>query len=480
MYYRLKAPWAFRGWERTPYAIQAQAGRDKHKRPYFFRQQPFLELLYCNGEEEVDLSSLSAEGRQIFGEFLANGILEQSETPMSPLESWQRYHVFPARYVETVHWSITGKCNFNCRHCLVSAPNAHHPQLPLDDCLHIVDEIARCGIRRVDITGGEPLVRKDFEQIVESLSRYGIDIGVLFTNASLLSRDIVEMLRKHHQRPAFQLSFDGLGHHDWLRGVPGAEQQADAAFRLLQEIGAPVTVAMCIHKGNRDSLSDTVRYLAGYGVQTLRLNAPQELGLWREYADEYALSEDEVWETYAAYLPRYFADGMPLTLDLDGYFHCRKGSTKYSIPYIHHPKPDTDWTRIPYCESVRWNTYISPEGLLAPCMGFSDTALKERFPSVLEHPLSELTLAGTTYDIVTTSVADLLKKNPECAACPHLPQCCGGCMLESMTEDGDYLVPDQRICYFFKHIGEAKVREAADAAIRTAGLEPENKKTRRS
>ena len=76
-------------------------------------------------------------------------------------------------------------CNFKCRHCLVSAPDAHHPQLPLSDCLHIVDEIASCGINRVDITGGEPLVRNDFEEIVKALSKYGIDIGVMFTNASL-------------------------------------------------------------------------------------------------------------------------------------------------------------------------------------------------------------------------------------------------------------------------------------------------------
>jgi hypothetical protein len=35
MYYRLKAPWAFRGWKKLPYAIQAQYGEDKHERPLF-------------------------------------------------------------------------------------------------------------------------------------------------------------------------------------------------------------------------------------------------------------------------------------------------------------------------------------------------------------------------------------------------------------------------------------------------------------
>ena len=38
-------------------------------------------------------------------------------------------------------------------------------------------------------------------------------------------------------------------------------------------------------------------------------------------------------------------------------------------------------------------------------------------------------------------------------------------MLEGISEDGDFLRPDPRTCYFFKHIGEQAVRDAADSAI---------------
>ena len=147
----------------------------------------------------------------------------------------------------SAHCSITGRCNFQCRHCLLSAPDAHHPHLPLKDCLHIIHEIAECGIRRVDITGGEPLLRTNFSEIVGELTRCGIQIGTLFTNASLLTEDTLQMLQSYHQTPVIQLSFDGLGHHDWLRGVPGAEAQADRAFRLLKQYDFMVIVAMCIH-----------------------------------------------------------------------------------------------------------------------------------------------------------------------------------------------------------------------------------------
>ena len=427
-----------------------------------------MELLRCNGEENVDLSACSEGGRELIEGLLEKGFMASSPQPMEALEPWQRYHVFPARYTENVLWSVTGKCNFICRHCLVSAPNAHHPQLPLEDCKKIVREIASCGIRRVDLTGGEPLLRRDFEEIVKDLSDYDIDIGVVFTNASLLTGETLEIFTRYGQRPSFQLSFDGLGHHDWLRGVEGAEKQADAAFHLLRKHGFSVVAAMCIHKENRDSLRPTANYLAGLNVSSLRVNAPQSLGVWKRYEEAYALSPSEVWDIYRRYIADYFADGMPLEITLDGFFRCAKGRTDYSIPYVHSCPADADWSRVPYCESTKYNIYIGPDGRLSPCMGFSETAIAEKFPSVLEEPLGKLTLSGYFHEVSDTRIADFLERNPKCKACEHLPACTGGCMVADITDEGDFLVPDERCCYFHRYIGEQAVRDVVDAAIRSA------------
>ena len=112
MYYRLKEPWTFRGWKKTPHAIRTATGEHKHEAPFFFDKDVFLELLYCNGEEEVTPAKLKEETRKIIAEMTVKGLMEQSETKLPPISPWQRYHVYPARYVESVHWSITGKCNF--------------------------------------------------------------------------------------------------------------------------------------------------------------------------------------------------------------------------------------------------------------------------------------------------------------------------------------------------------------------------------
>ena len=94
--------------------------------------------------------------------------------------------------------------------------------------------------------------------------------------------------------------------------------------------------------------------------------------------------------------------------------------------YAHHAEENADWSKYPCCESVRYNVYIGPDDCLAHCMGFSDTALKEKFPSVLEHHLGDLTLDSYCHDAVETKVSDLLAKNPECASCEFLRTCCGG------------------------------------------------------
>ena len=458
-------PWTFRGFKKLPYALRCEYGEKKHNRPLFLDKEVFMSLLDCNGETEIDIETLPEKTRQVFEEFLEQGILQVSETSLPALQSWQRYIVYPARYMRNAHWSITGKCNFHCRHCLLSAPEAKHPQLPLQDCLHIVDEIASCGIRLVDITGGEPLLRNDFAQIVEALTKYNIDIGTIFTNASLLDENVLKILKDNHQHPLFQLSFDGLGHHDWLRGVTGAEQDADKAFHLLQKEGYKCIAAMCIHKENKDSLRDTIQYLADLDVMALRVNAPQSLGLWKKYEEEYALNNNEIVEVYKECISHYFEDGMPIDIELDGYFECKKGKKDYLVPLVRSFKDGLSFDQIPYCEAVNYNVYIGADGKIAPCMGFADTVLKDRFPSILEEHLGQLSLSGYYHDIAITKLSAFLDKNKECQNCEHFRKCLGGCMLEGINDEGDYLIPDPQACYFHKHNIAEIIRKTADDAI---------------
>ena len=222
---------------------------------------------------------------------------------------------------------------------------------------------------------------------------------------------------------------------------------------------------MCIHKGNKDSLRDTINYLSDNGVKALKINAPQELGVWKQYSDEFALSHDEQVDIYTEYIPHYFEDGMPMDVEFEGYFKCSKGSYDYKIGYVHKDK-NYNLDTLPYCESLQYNAYISPEGRLVPCMGFADTVLQDKFPSIFDKPLWQQLNDSYYREVAKATVGDLVRSCKKCRDCEYLRRCYGGCMLAGMDEKGNYLLPDENICRFFHSDYESRIREAADNALK--------------
>ena len=472
MYYKLDEKYGFCGWKKLPYALRRMDDAGWLDKPIFVDKPAFMAALRCNGVEDVDLEALDEVGRRVLAELVNHGVAKTSEQPMGRLESYQRYRVYDAPYIESVHWSITGRCNYRCRHCLMSAPNACHPQLPLEDLIKMADQFARCGIRSVDVTGGEPLVRSDFLELVRALSERGIRIRMLFTNTKLLTAELLDQMRELGQVPQIQLSYDGYGHHDWLRGVEGAEEEAKAACELLAQRGYHYVVAACVHRGNRDSLRDLWRFLASHGCSGLRVNTPQELGTWKEYSSEYALTNEETWELYQELIGQWYEDGMPIGLELDGFFAGRAGELDYKVLYVKHLSDKAALESVNYCEAMHHFAYVSPEGRVAPCMGFADSPIGETFPNILEEGTSLAEVASDASSsyrkAVDTRVSDMAactEENPECADCEYLRSCLGGCMLEGTTPEGNYLHRDERCCWFFKNVGEAAVRQVAESAI---------------
>ena len=89
--------------------------------------------------------------------------------------------------------------------------------------------------------------------VVDALGERGIAIEGIKTNGWLLDEAFLDGLDARGVRPRFQLSFDGVGCHDFLRGVPGAEERTVRAIGMLRERGHEVTAALCLHRGKRRS-----------------------------------------------------------------------------------------------------------------------------------------------------------------------------------------------------------------------------------
>lgn len=98
---------------------------------------------------------------------------------------------------------ITARCNNDCRHCYINLPaddkKAKEKELSLDEILNIADQAVSLGAFWCLLTGGEPLLRKDFFDIYLGLKKRGLLVSV-FTNASLLRIEHIELFKKYPPR----------------------------------------------------------------------------------------------------------------------------------------------------------------------------------------------------------------------------------------------------------------------------------------
>jgi cyclic pyranopterin phosphate synthase len=134
------------------------------------------------------------------------------------------------RPLETLRISITDRCNFRCVYCMPKEVYGRdHRFLERKELLSF-EEIARLarvfaglGVRRVRITGGEPLVRRDVEQLVAQLHEIpGLELA-LTTNGALLPQKAASLVRAGLDRVT--VSLDSID---------------DATFRALNDVDFPV------------------------------------------------------------------------------------------------------------------------------------------------------------------------------------------------------------------------------------------------
>ena len=481
MYYRLNDRYALRGWKGLPYAVGKyklldMSGTSRSLRysadgqPSFFNEEQFETVRKFDGITPVDENSLPGSGKELIRNALEYDIITGSENPLPELTDFQKYIYYPALYVREVIWSVTGKCNYRCRHCILSAPDGIHPEPGIDDCRRIADQLAECGIRSVALTGGEPLVRKDFLQIAEMLTERDIRISMIMTNGRLVTPELLDGLEKLGQRPDFKVSFDGIGYHDSMRGIKGAEEAALSAMRLLVSRDFAVTVSMCIDRESAGSIRETVNLLADIGVESVGVTIPQNLGAWRKVGNDRALSFEESMEIYLEYIPHFFEDGMPVSVELGGVFNCNRKGTIYTIPYVRKFDTDEELQKHLICTSARYYVYISAECRLMPCLGYIAAEYADEFPDILEIPLKDALSESRAHDIMTCRMREYFARNEKCRTCEKRLKCAGGCRVNAMACGGDNLGIDEEACRF--HLGgyEERIRETAGNAIKRAGL----------
>ncbi|MGE5307958.1 MAG: radical SAM protein [Deltaproteobacteria bacterium] len=165
-----------------------------------------------------------------------------------------------------VHIRPTLRCNFSCRHCDIWKSPSPEPELTLDQWKAVIDKLGSwLGAFRMDVAGGEILLRKDIYDIIGHAVSRGASVN-LTTNGSLITEDTAAKIVSCGFA-GVSLSLDGATArtHDYIRNRQGGFDTIMRNARLLRESRGPaacpaVTCASVITSGNLDELADIVKF----------------------------------------------------------------------------------------------------------------------------------------------------------------------------------------------------------------------------
>lgn len=454
MYYCLKDDILLRGWEKLPTGIvQKGTGRLGFVQPEIYHAiKDMGSLLFENSP------LITSEQKKGLEEMVKAGIMEKCDSP-KPLSEEQQYKRYNNRLLQSIHWSITGNCNCRCLHCYMSAPTGEIGEPTLEECLNIADQMGAAGVLNVSLTGGEALVRRDFFDIVDRLLENGIHISTIMSNGLMVNENLLKKFEDRGIHPEFNMSFDGIGIHDWLRGIPGVEKAVIRAFELCREHGFPTGAEYCLHKDNLDVFRESVKLLGDLGCKTLKVNRIRDEGEGVNIRD-YMITMEQELEFYLDYIPQFYEDGEPLRLMLSGTF-MNVGEKKAIIPNAKRLEKN-DCDNYCLCGHARNYMYITPDGFIVPCivMGSVENG-RSHFPSIHDMTLVEALNDSSYMDFIDTRLRTYFEKHKDCAECEYRNRCAGGCRgIAAMT--GDIMDKDLDSCVFFKQGWYDKVCKALD------------------
>lgn len=214
-------------------------------------------------------------------------------------------------------WEATLKCNAYCEFCGSRCGEANTDgELSRDEICRVFDQIARrydASQIMIDVSGGEPLMRRDLFEIM----RYAVSLGFrwgLVTNGTLLTEDVVRALGESDLRTA-SISIDGLFElHDRIRSFPGSFRRIVAGVERLSRLPSMETIMITtvVSKHNISHLPEIRDYLLRLPIQVWRVCMVDPIGRAESNA-ELALDAEDV-KHYLAFMKECRAMRLPFAV----------------------------------------------------------------------------------------------------------------------------------------------------------------------
>jgi MoaA/NifB/PqqE/SkfB family radical SAM enzyme len=173
------------------------------------------------------------------------------------------------------NFAITPKCPCNCWHCSFS-DRSKQDVLSFDQLQKAISEVQDLGTSVIGLTGGEPLLRDDLEDIIASIDKRSMPL--IFTTGYELTRKRVKNLKKAGlEIPVISLDHYKPEIHDKGRRNSGIFDYALKAIKLFQDEGFYVAVSFVPDKplvSDKQEIFKVIEFFKDIGINDMRLTSP--------------------------------------------------------------------------------------------------------------------------------------------------------------------------------------------------------------
>lgn len=148
-------------------------------------------------------------------------------------------------------WETTFRCNVNCIHCGSDCTEKpKESELSTPEALYLIEQLAELGCKHITLSGGEPLIRKDWAILGHRIKQLGMDLSFI-SNGVLVTPETVEILRRL-KPAAFGISLDAGEPeiHDYIRGQKGCFNKVMQSIDLLLESGIYTSIVTTLQRIN--------------------------------------------------------------------------------------------------------------------------------------------------------------------------------------------------------------------------------------
>jgi MoaA/NifB/PqqE/SkfB family radical SAM enzyme len=197
------------------------------------------------------------------------------------------------------NFAVTAKCPCRCWHCSFAGRSKLN-DLTLEEMQESIKAVQDLGAGVIGLTGGEPLLRKDLEDIIACIGEKSMPL--LFTTGFELSPERVRRLKEAGLGiPVISLDHYTAEVHDQGRNRPGMFDTALAAIQMFQDEGFYVAVSFVPSRKLVDDKADffkTIEFFQELGVNDMRLTSPILAGHLTDHPEEKLSRENvvTVWE----------------------------------------------------------------------------------------------------------------------------------------------------------------------------------------